>query len=44
MASSDELDVFRVMVNEFRFLLFDVVNTSLQLCKETDRHGLLFLS
>jgi len=26
------------------FLPFDVVNTSLQLCKETDRHALLFLS
>ena len=31
-------------MNEFMFLRFDGVNTSLQLCKETDRHVLLFLS
>ena len=31
-------------MNEFMFLPFDVVNTSLQLCKETDCHVLLFLS
>ena len=44
MVFSDGLEVFEVMVDEFRFLPFDVVNTSLQLCKETDCHVLLFLS
>ena len=31
-------------MNEFMILPFDVVNTSLQLCKETGCHVLLFLS
>ena len=31
-------------MTEFMIFLFEVVNTSLQLCKETDCHVLLFLS